>query len=90
MFAWTWPRRMETVSGSPPSSLTAMAQSRVVLVTEAKNTLATVMEYSVAFAEYLEAVRVLVTGSSIGKYASLLGAYLEGARFSKPSEISSR
>ncbi len=61
MFAWTWPRRMETVWGSPPVSLAAMASSRAAFLREAKNACVTVMDYSVAFAEYLEALRVLVT-----------------------------
>ena len=82
--------RMETVSGSPPLILAAMASSRAAFVTKAKNAFATVMKYSVAFAEYVESLRVLVTGSSIGKYAALLGACLDGARFSKPSAMSSR
>jgi hypothetical protein len=67
-----------------------MASSKAALVTEAKNALATVMLYSVAFAVYFEAVSVRVTGSSIGKYAGLLGACLDGALFSKPSEMMSR
>ena len=44
-----------------------MTSSRVALAIEAKNAFATVIEYSVAFAEYLEAFNCLVTGSSIGK-----------------------
>jgi hypothetical protein len=44
-----------------------MASSSAALVTEAKNALATVIEYSWAFADYFKAVRVLVTGSSMGK-----------------------
>ncbi len=67
MVAWTWPRRMETVSGSPPLLLAAMASSRGAFATAAKNAFATLMDYSVAFAVYLEAVRVRVTESSIGK-----------------------
>ncbi len=50
MFAWTLPRRMETVSGSPLLLLAVAASSGAVFVTEAKNAFATVMEYSVAFA----------------------------------------
>ena len=44
-----------------------MALSSVTRVTEAKHASATVMEYSWVFAEYFEAVTVLVTGSSMGK-----------------------
>ncbi len=48
------------------------------------------MEYSWAFAECLEPPRVLVTGSSMGKYAGLFYANLEGDLLSKPSAIMSR
>jgi hypothetical protein len=67
-----------------------MTSSSVARVTEAKISMAAVMEYSWAFAEYLEAVRVLVTGSSMGKYAGLFDANLEGELLSKPSPIMSR
>ncbi len=58
---------MATVAGSPPLLFASMASSKAALVTKAKNALATVMLYSVAFAVYFEAVNVRVTGSSIGK-----------------------
>ena len=67
-----------------------MASSSDALVTEAKNALTTVIEYSWAFAEYFEAVRVLVTGSSMGKWAGLFGTNLDGALLSKPSTMMSR
>ena len=73
-----------------PSRAAEIPSSSVVLVTEAKNALATVMEYSKAFAEYLEAARVLVTGSSMGKYAGLFDANLDGDLLSKPSAMMSR
>ena len=44
MIAWTWPRRMETVTGSPPLLLAKMTSSRVAFVTKAKNSFVTVME----------------------------------------------
>ena len=59
-------------------------------MTDAKNMFATVMLYFVAFAVYFKVVRGLVTGSSLDKYAGLLGANLNGALFSKLSEINSR
>jgi hypothetical protein len=90
IFVGTLPRRMATVSRSPPLLLAEIASSRVTFVTEANNALAKVMEFSVAFAECLEPLRVLVTGPSIGKYAGLLGACPDGARFSKPSAMSWR
>ncbi len=62
----TWARRVRA-DFSSPSRATEMASSSAALVTEAKNALATVIEYSWAFAEYFEAVRVLVMGSSMRK-----------------------
>jgi len=62
----TWARRVRADCSSP-SRAAKMASSSVALATEAKTALATVIEYSWAFAEYFEAVRVLVTGSSMGK-----------------------
>ncbi len=50
-----------------PSLDAAIASSSVALVADAKKALATVILYSVAYAEYLETVRVLVTESSMGK-----------------------
>jgi hypothetical protein len=47
------------------------------------------MEYSWAFADYFETVRVLVTGSSMGKEAGLFDANLEGDLLSKPSTMMS-
>ena len=47
--------------------MAAMALSNARHVSEAENALATEMEYSWTFAEYFEAARVLVTGSSMGK-----------------------
>jgi hypothetical protein len=61
MLLLTWARRVR-VDFSSPSRATKMTSSSVARVIEAKNALATVMEYSWAFAEYFEAVRVLVTG----------------------------
>ena len=61
----TWARRVRA-DCSAPSRATEIASSSATLVTDAKNALATVIEYSCAFAEYFEAVRVLVTGSSMG------------------------
>jgi len=51
----------------PPSVAAAMASSIVARVTDEKNVFATLIDYSASFAEYFEAVRVLVTGSSMGK-----------------------
>ena len=66
MLLLTWLRRMEAVLVSP-SFVAAIASSSAALVTYAKKALATVILYSAAFAEYLEAVRVIVTESSMGK-----------------------
>ena len=57
----------ESEGGLLVSRAAEMASSSDAFATEAKNALAIVMEYSWAFAEYFEAVRVLVTGSSMGK-----------------------
>jgi hypothetical protein len=67
-----------------------MASSSVAWVTDEKHAFANVIEYSYAFAEYFEPVKVLVTGSSIGKYAGLQGADLEGDLLSNPSAMMSR
>ncbi len=66
MLLLTWTRRVRADCWSP-SRAAEKASSSAARVTEAKDALATVMEYSCAFAEYVEAVRVLGTGSSMKK-----------------------
>jgi len=65
MLLMTWVKRMAAVLSSP-FLIAAIASSRVVRVTDAKKARATMILYSDAFADYLEAVRVLVTESSMG------------------------
>ncbi len=67
-----------------------MTSSNVARVTDAKNALATVMEYSWAFAKHFETARVLVTGLSMGKDTGLFASNLEGVLLSKPYSIMSR
>ncbi len=66
MLVLTWLRRIEAVVVSP-LLVAVVASTNVAVVTDAKKSLATVIVYSAAFAEYLESVRVLVTESSMGK-----------------------
>jgi hypothetical protein len=59
-----WERRITTVLISP--LLVALIESSVVArLIDVKKALATVIEYFDALAEYLEAMRVLRTGSSM-------------------------
>ena len=50
-------------------------------MTDVKDALAKVIEYTAALAEYLEETRVDITGSSMGKYVGVFHAYLERRLF---------
>ncbi len=89
MFLLSWARRMKADYRSP-SRIANIASSSVARAIEAVIALAIVIEYSWAFADYFEAARALVTGSSMGKYNGLLDANFDGNLLSKPSAITSR
>ena len=73
-----------------PSVLAPRALSNAARVTDTTNAFAIVIEYSGAFAEIFEAVKVLVTESSMEIYAGLFGADMDGDFLLKPSAMMSR